>query len=180
MKKKCVFLDRDGTIIIDKIYLNDPKQIEYLPDVFAALRLLRDAGYVFCVVTNQSGVARGIVQVENIDAIHEIIARDFARHGVEIAGFYYAPYSVESNHPMRKPNCGMLDAGAENHGIDLSHSWMVGDRMSDVEAGSRAGTRTVLLAGTETPEKYPNWAPPTYVARGLLDAAQRIVSLGSK
>lgn len=180
MKKKAVFLDRDGTIIIDKVYLNDPSKIEYLPDVFEALRLLKDTGYVFCIATNQSGVARGIVQIENLDKIHAIIANDFAAHGIEFAAFYYAPYSAESNHRMRKPNPGMLEAGALDHDIDLSQSWMIGDRMSDVEAGHRAGSRTVLLAGTDTPEAFPEWAPPTIVANGLLEAAKGILTLDQK
>ncbi|MCM2280600.1 MAG: HAD family hydrolase [Bdellovibrionaceae bacterium] len=174
MKKKAVFLDRDGTVIIDKIYLNDPSQIDYLPGVFEALRQLQEAGFIFVIVTNQSGVARGIVQIENIEKIHEIISRDFAQHGVHFAGFYYAPYSVESNHPMRKPNPGMLEAGAKEHGIDLSQSWMIGDRMTDVEAGLRAGTKTVLLAGHEVP---PEGTPrgPDFIAHGLMEAAQWIL-----
>ncbi len=179
MKKKAVFLDRDGTLIVDKVYLNDPAQIEYLPGVFEALRLLRDAGYIFCLATNQSGVARGLVQLENLHKIHGIIAADFHGHGVEFAGFYYAPYPVESNHPMRKPNSGMLDAGAVDHGIDLSQSWMIGDRMSDVEAGTRAGAGTILLSGTESPEAFA-WAPPDHVADGLLDAAKWIIARGPR
>jgi histidinol-phosphate phosphatase family protein len=148
-ERKAVFLDRDGTLIIDMIYLNDPEKIVYLPNVFEALRLLSDDGYVFVVVTNQSGMARGIVDIKNLDEIHRRMTATFAREGVFFEGFYYAPYSVESNHWMRKPNPGMLEAGARDHGLDLKKSWMIGDRLTDVDAGVAAACRTILLKGVE-------------------------------
>jgi len=172
--KKAVFLDRDGTIIIDKVYLNDPNQIEYLPKVFEALRLLRDHGFKFIIVTNQSGIARGIVDIKNLDLIHEIIQRDFSSQGIDFAGFYYAPYSVESNHHIRKPNPGMLLRAAKDHGIALNHSWMIGDRMSDVEAGFRAGTRAILL-DPETKNEILEPAPDA-VVQDLFSAAKFILS----
>ena len=173
--KKAVFLDRDGTVIVDKIYLNDPNGIEYFPRVFDALSILTKAGFELVIVTNQSGVAKGIVTIENLDQIHKNMATDGAKYGIKYAGFYYAPYSVESNHHMRKPNPGMLEAGAKDLGIDLKSSWMVGDRMTDVEAGRRAGTRTVLLAGVETPEGSSFDGPDAFVS-DLFEAAKFIVS----
>jgi len=112
-------------------------------------QMLRDAGYVFVVVTNQSGIARGIVDPANLEEIHRRITDRFARENIFFEGFYHAPYSVESNHWMRKPNPGMLEAGAKDHNIDLSQSWMIGDRYSDVDAGVAAGCRTILLKGVE-------------------------------
>lgn len=174
--KKTVFLDRDGTLIIDKVYLNDPDQIEYLPDVFEALVLLRDAGFQFIIVTNQSGVPRGLVTIENLDETHRRIRTEFGRHGVEFVGVYYAPYSVESEHPMRKPKPGMLLQGAKEHRADLAKSWMIGDRVSDVIAGARAGCKTVLLVGTEAvAENAPDDARPTVAVDGLLAAAKEIL-----
>jgi len=172
--KKTVFFDRDGTLIIDKIYLNDPDQIVYLEGVFQALQDLRDAGFQFVVVTNQSGVARGLVTLDNLHEIHRRIAAEFARHAIRFAGFYYAPYSVESNHEMRKPNPGMLLAAHEEHGIDFSRSWMVGDRGSDIVAGHRAGCRTVLLDGIESAETIAE-IKPHFVARTILEAARFIL-----
>lgn len=174
--RKTIFFDRDGTLIIDKVYLNDPDGIEYLPGVFGALQRLRDEGFEFVIVTNQSGVARGIVSMENLNEIHRRISAEFARHGISFAGIYSAPYSVESNHPMRKPNPGMLLAAAEEHGLDLASSWMVGDRMTDVEAGHRAGCRTVLLAGVESPEAVTAGQPTAFVA-DIVAAAEAILSL---
>jgi histidinol-phosphate phosphatase family protein len=128
------------------------------------------------MVTNQSGVARGIVTLENLDEIHRRMTVEFGRHGLTFEGIYHAPYSVESNHPMRKPNPGMLEAAACEHGIDLSQSWIVGDRMTDVEAGHRAGCRSVLLEGVETPADSSYQAPHAFVsdiraaARAILEA----------
>ncbi|MBN8540115.1 MAG: HAD family hydrolase [Deltaproteobacteria bacterium] len=174
--RKTVFLDRDGTLIIDKIYLNDPDQIEYLPGVFEALCRLRDGGYQFIVVTNQSGIARGIVSVENLNETHRRIRAAFAEHGVEFKEFYYAPYSVESDHPMRKPHPGMLLQGAKDFDVYLPKSWMIGDRLSDVIAGSRAGCRTILLSGVELPDPTaPQEAQPTRIVDSLLAAADQIL-----
>lgn len=175
-KQKTVFFDRDGTLIIDRVYLNDPDQITYLPDVFEALSLLRDRGYKFVIVTNQSGIARGIVSRENLDEIHRRITVEFAKHDIKFAGIYDAPYSVESNHFLRKPNPGMLLEADKSFGVDFKNSWMVGDRMSDVEAGHRAGCRTVLLSGVETPEAHPDWAPPEIFVDNLLVAARKMIA----
>lgn len=172
--KKTVFFDRDGTLIIDKVYLNDPEQITYLPGVFQALGELKVAGFQFVIVTNQSGVARGLVTLENLHEIHRRIAAEFARHDIHFAGFYYAPYSVESNHSMRKPNPGMLLAANEEHHIDLPRSWMIGDRGSDVVAGHRAGCRSILLEGVETAETIAE-IKPHFVADSILAAARFII-----
>lgn len=173
--KKVIFLDRDGTIIVDKIYLNDPEAIVYLPGTVAALKSWRDAGYGFVIATNQSGVARGIVQIENLYEIHRRIRADMAAHGIDILGFYYAPYMTHTNHFMRKPEPGMLLAAAHDHNINLTESWMIGDRMSDVEAGHRAGTRSILLAGVERPEQFPQYLPPEAMCEGLEKAADFIL-----
>ncbi len=172
--QKFIFFDRDGTLIIDKVYLNDPEQIDYLDGVFEALSLLRDAGFKFAVVTNQSGVARGLVTIENLDEIHRRMSEKFAEYGISFAGFFYAPYSVESNHFMRKPNPGMLLAAGEKQAIQFDRSWMIGDRATDVEAGHRAGCRTVLLEGVETSETIAK-VKPTFVTSSLLEMAKFIV-----
>lgn len=174
--KKAVFLDRDGTLIVDMIYLNDPERIEYLPGVFEAMRLLRDYGYVFCVATNQSGVARGIVDVRNLDEIHRRIQAKFCNEGVDILSFHSAPYMTSFDHPMRKPNPGMLLEAARWHDLDLSQSWMVGDRMTDVEAGHRAGCRSALVGVQENPDHFRQFRPPEVHGLNLLDIAREIIA----
>ncbi len=151
--KKAIFFDRDGTLIVDKIYLNDPDQIEYLPGVFTALKKFRDAGFIFFIATNQSGVPRGRVTIKNLNEIHRRMKAKFAEHGVDILEFYYAPYLTDHDHIFRKPNPGMLLQAAEEYNVDLGKSWMFGDRLTDVEAGRRAGARTIWLVN-DTAEKF--------------------------
>ena len=175
MKRKAVFFDRDGTLIVDKLYLNDPAQIEYLPEAFGSLKRLRDAGFVFFVVTNQSGVARGIVNLDNLRKIHQIIRGDFARNGIDFLSFHDAPFMTDTDHFMRKPNPGMILEGARFYDIDLSQSWMIGDRMTDVEAGHRAGTRSILIGQLEHPEESP-FDPPEYQVNTLSQVADSILN----
>jgi D-glycero-D-manno-heptose 1,7-bisphosphate phosphatase len=168
--RKAIFLDRDGTLIVDKIYLNDVDQIKYLEGAFDGLKILRDLGFSFFVVTNQSGLPRGLVQIENLYKIHRKIKDDFARHGVIISNFYYAPHMTNSDHFSRKPNPGMLKYADYDYGIDFSKSWMIGDRMIDVEAGHRVGCKSVLLKGTEKLDTSL-YKGPEFVADNLLEAA---------
>lgn len=149
MKRKAIIFDRDGTLIRDKIYLNEPSEVEYLPGVFEALRDFRDKGFVFCVATNQSGVPRGLVDVQNLEKIHQRIRADFAREGVDFLSFHSAPFMTNTNHWMRKPNPGMILEALKWHNLDANQSWMMGDRLTDVMAGHRAGMRTVLLKNTD-------------------------------
>ncbi len=172
--KKAILLDRDGTLIVDMVYLNEPDKIEYLPGVFEALRLLRDHNFVFCVATNQSGVARGIVDVRNLDEIHRRIREKFSSEGVDFLTFHSAPYMTDFNHPMRKPNPGMLLEAARWHNLDLKRSWMIGDRMTDVEAGHRAGCRSALVGTMESPENSP-FLPPEVHSTNLLSVAEEII-----
>lgn len=171
-KHPAVILDRDGTLIVDHIYLNDPEKIEYLPGVFEGLRLLRDHGFKLIVATNQSGVPRGLVDVRTLDEIHRRIRAKFAHEGVDLISFHSAPYMTDYDHPIRKPNPGMLLEAAQWFNLDLSRSWMVGDRMTDVEAGHRAGTRAALLGA---PDLHSIFSPPEIYAPNLLVAAQEIV-----
>ncbi|MCB0362326.1 MAG: HAD family hydrolase [Bdellovibrionales bacterium] len=174
LKKKAVFFDRDGTLIVDKLYLNDPKQIEYLPRVFESLRRLRDAQFHFFVVTNQSGVARRIVELDNLRKIHELMRAEFARNGIDFLSFHDAPFMTDSDHFLRKPNPGMILEGACYYNIDLSQSWVVGDRMTDVEAGHRAGTRSILIGSLESPSESV-FAPPEYHVQDLKGVADAIL-----
>jgi D-glycero-D-manno-heptose 1,7-bisphosphate phosphatase len=142
---KTIFLDRDGTVIQDMVYLNDPHQIHYYDDSFTALRRLHLAGYLLILVTNQSGVARGLVQMENLLKINELIRKEYEKNGISIADIFYCPHAVDAGCECRKPKPGMLLEGAKKFDIDLTQSWMIGDRMSDIEAGKAVGCQSILL-----------------------------------
>ena len=173
--KKTVFFDRDGTLIVNQHYLNDPELIVWLPNVFEALQLLRDHGFQFVMVTNQSGIAKGIVSVENMHEIHRRMLAKFKERAIEFAGIYFSPHASNSDHEMRKPNPGMLLQAGRDLGIDFSQSWMVGDNMSDVEAGRRAGCRNVLLAGGTDLAEGSKFAKPEVEAHDLLEAAKEMI-----
>ena len=174
MTKRAVFLDRDGTLIKDKFYLNDPRDIEYFPNAFDALRALANRGFSFIVTTNQSGIPRGLVEEKNLHEIHRRIKAKCASEGIVVLDVYYAPYLPESGHPMRKPSPGMLELAAREHDIELGRSWMIGDKMSDVEAGHRAGCRSILVGDDDSPSRS-RFPPPEAHVPGLSEAARYIL-----
>ena len=173
--RKVVFFDRDGTLIVDKIYLNDPNDIVYLPGVIEGMKKLRDQNFSFIIVTNQSGIPRGLVDINNLYKIHRNIKFELAKNGIDILNFYFAPFLVGSNHPMRKPNSGMLDAGISDFTVDRKKSWMAGDRMTDIEAGRRAGLRSVFLEGTEDHRSSP-FQPGEFVAEDFTSLCDFIIA----
>lgn len=145
MKNKLLILDRDGTLIFDRNYLNDPAGVEYLPELFPSLKRMQAAGFLFVVATNQSGIPRGMVSEENMHKIHQKMEKDFQQQGLKIAKFYFSPHLPESDHPTRKPNPGMLLLALEDLNGEAKDSWMVGDKVIDVQAGHNAGMRSALL-----------------------------------
>jgi D,D-heptose 1,7-bisphosphate phosphatase len=172
-----VFLDRDGTLIEDPGYLREPEQVRLLPGVVEGLRALRAAGFALVVVTNQSGVARGYLNEIQLTAVHDRMRHLLAVGGVSLDGLYYCPYHPEGavdayrkESDWRKPGCGMLLQAAKDLGIDLGRSWMIGDVARDVEAGRRAGCRTVLLGQAEG-EK----CGADTVAADLLEASRAVL-----
>jgi D-glycero-D-manno-heptose 1,7-bisphosphate phosphatase len=157
MTQKAVFLDRDDTLISDPGYINHPSQVKLLPNAGQSLAMLKKMGYLLVIVTNQSGVARGIITEEKLEEIHHHLKKLLADEGVYIDAIYHCPYHPEGTVPkytkesdLRKPSPGMLLKAAKEMDIDLSRSWMIGDSFRDVAAGHRAGCQTILL---DTPGK---------------------------
>jgi histidinol-phosphate phosphatase family protein len=184
MSDRAVFLDKDGTLVVDVPYNVDPARVELAPGAGGALATLRDAGYRLFVVSNQSGVARGLFSEEDIARIEGRLRALFEGMRVPLEDFYYCPHHPEGSVSRyatacdcRKPAAGMLQRAAREHDVPLGASWMVGDILDDVEAGREAGCRTVLVdSGGETEWQITDMRRPEYVARDLLDAARFIVS----
>jgi D-glycero-D-manno-heptose 1,7-bisphosphate phosphatase len=150
-----VFLDRDGVLIEDTGYPDNPDTISLLPGVGVGLRKLQSAGWRLVVVTNQAGVARGKFSVERLHQMHARLRELLAEEGVALDALYYCPHHPEGNTAPydlvcdhRKPQPGMLRSAAAVLGLNLPDCWLVGDRESDVRAAHQAGCRAVLL-GTE-------------------------------
>jgi D-glycero-D-manno-heptose 1,7-bisphosphate phosphatase len=147
--RRAIFLDRDGTITIDTGYPADPGEVELLPGAAHGLRTLGDRGWALVLVSNQSGVGRGMITPEQAKAVHDRLMVELRASGVELDGAYYCPHSPEDDCECRKPRSGLLRRAAAELRLDLAGSVMVGDRQSDVEAGRGAGCRTVLLGSGE-------------------------------
>ena len=143
--KKIVFFDRDETLIKDVPYLNDPSLIELFDDTISTLLKLKSKGYEFIIVTNQSGVPRGLITEEQLAQVHDELLRVLEAQGIEILSIYYSPHLPDSNHPSRKPNPGMLLQAFDEFDIDKSQSLMVGDKISDGKAGLNAGLKSFIL-----------------------------------
>lgn len=182
--KKVIFLDRDGTINIDKHFVHRVEQVELINGVVDALRVFEGAGYQLAVVTNQSGVARGRFTESDVRTVNEYLRSVLAEQGVHLRAMVYCPYHVEGTvskyaieHECRKPNVGMAKMIEADLGpIDYARSWSVGDKITDHEFGIKLGTRTVLLR-SEYWTTVPNNPPPTIVANSLIEAAQKIKTL---
>lgn len=140
-------MDRDGTLMEDVGYPRDPADVRLLTGVGPALRALRGAGFELVVVSNQSGIGRGIVTAEQARAVHSRFITELRDEGVELDAVEYCPHAPWEECPCRKPRAGMLTAVAERRGIGLEESFMIGDRVSDVQAGIRAGCTAILLGG---------------------------------
>jgi D-glycero-D-manno-heptose 1,7-bisphosphate phosphatase len=183
MNGRAVFLDKDGTLIEDVPYNVDPARIRLSAGCAEGLRALDAAGYRLLVVSNQSGVARGLFAEEALAAVEKRLRELLAEVGVSLAGFYYCPHHPEGKVAAyartcncRKPQPGLLRRAAAEHGLDLARSWFVGDILDDVEAGHRAGCRTVLLEkGNETEWRPGPFRDPDLRAADLAIAAQMIV-----
>lgn len=149
---RAVFLDRDGTLNVEVDYLSDPDQLELLPGVAGALRRLREAGFKLCVVTNQSGVARGLLSEETLHRVHVRLAERLASEGASVDSIGYCPHHpTEGESPYRracrcrKPGPGLLEEAALRFGLDLARSFTVGDSLRDLDAGAALGVRGVLV-----------------------------------
>ncbi len=188
MKASAVFLDRDGIIIEDAGYIGDPKRVRLLPGAAEAIRRLSESGRLVVLVSNQSGVARGLFTEDDLRTVHARLEALLSEHGVSLDGAYYCPYLdgpeavVEKYRcvsELRKPRPGMLLQAANELDIDLARSWMIGNSPSDVEAGLRAGCRTILIADG-TPTTPAGDVQPTYTARDLIEAAEARAACGSR
>jgi D-glycero-D-manno-heptose 1,7-bisphosphate phosphatase len=156
---KAVFLDRDGTLVVERGYITEPDQIALIPGTADAIVRLRAAGWKVIVVTNQACIAKGMISEEELTAIHFRMAAMLGAEGAQLDGIYFCPHhpdgSVEEyarDCDCRKPLPGLLEQAAGEHGLDLAASVMVGDTLRDLEAGRAVGARSVLvLTGKGSP-----------------------------
>ncbi|MGE5652049.1 HAD-IIIA family hydrolase [Noviherbaspirillum sp. UKPF54] len=182
---RAIFLDKDGTLVENIPYNVNPGLLQLTWHAGPGLQLFRQLGYALYVVTNQSGVAHGLFTEAALDQVEQRLQELLAQYGVTLDGFYYCPHAIEGSISRytipctcRKPMPGMLHRAAYEHGVDLAQSWMIGDILNDVEAGRRAGCRTVLIDnGNETEWKMSALRTPHFSASDLYAAATLIAEL---
>ena len=178
--RRAVFLDRDGTIIEEKEYLRDTDQVAIFPGAKEALKRLQDAGFKLFIVSNQSGVGRGYFTMADVNRVNERLVELLARGGVRFEKIYIAPEAPEQPSRGRKPSPQFLFDARDEFGIDLSQSYMVGDKLIDLECGWNAGVKKGILVRTGYGAQ---WEPSgvekvgrAYVVGGLAEAAEWILA----
>ena len=169
-KKRFALLERDGTVIVEKHYLKSVADLEILPHAIAGLRKLADQGFGLILVTNQSGVGRGLVTIAEVEAIHSELMRRLSAHGVHLAGIYYCPHMPDDQCECRKPRTGLARNAAVDFGFDPSESLVIGDKSSDVQFGRNLNAYTVLVR-TGYGMQHERAAGADAVADNLEDAA---------
>lgn len=147
MANKAVFLDRDGTINVDKGYVHSIAEWEWIPGAIDAIAMLKKAGFLVIVVTNQAGIARGYYTDKEVNELHAWINQELEKHDARIDGFYYCPHHPEFGNDCdcRKPKPGMLHQAKQDFDIDFNRSWLIGDKAGDIQAGQSAGVKSIMV-----------------------------------
>ena len=174
-KNKAVFVDRDGTVNQEKCFVHMIKDFKLIPAAAKALKILHDAGYMIIIVTNQSGIGRGLYTLKDLHAVNRHMRKKLREKGVRISAIYYCPHHPCHGCDCRKPMTGNIKKAVKRFNINIKKSWVIGDNASDIELGKNAGTRTIrVLTGKK--EKKGD-AKADFTAKDLLKAAETIRGL---
>jgi D-glycero-D-manno-heptose 1,7-bisphosphate phosphatase len=187
--RPAVFLDRDGTLSEERGYIDRLELIEIFPWTSDAIRLLNRAGFVVVVVTNQSAIGRGIIDLPFLQTVHDTFDRHLARSGARVDRYYYCPHHPDARLPeyrvvcrCRKPGPGMIEQATTELGLDPSRSFMVGDRVIDVACGHAAGVRSLLVRSGHSAhagESPPGLSEPDAILNNLMEAVGWILRSSS-
>lgn len=176
-KGMAVFLDRDGTVNVDYGYVSRSEDVKLLLGVGEAIRELNQAGIPVFILSNQSGVGRGLYGLEAVSLVNREVELQLGRIGAAVKAFYFCPHAPEDECECRKPKLGMLKQAQREWGVDLTNAYVVGDKAADVELGKNAGGKgIVVLTGQTRQEEIASWpVQPDFVARDLLEAVDWIL-----
>jgi len=188
MKRPAVFIDRDGTISEEVGYINHPSRFRLFPYAASAIKILNDCGWLAVIITNQAGVARGYFSETMIQTVHDNLRRNLREEGARVDAIYYCAHHPSVGEPpyrqncdCRKPKPGLVNQAVKDLNIALEHSWMVGDRYSDIELARNAGVHAALvLSGYgrgEWESQHASWEyQPDLVSEDLLEAVRSITA----
>ncbi len=178
MKKyDCIFLDRDGTLNPDPGYISSIENFSFYKSTLKSLKKMAEAGNRFCIITNQSGIARGLIAQEDLDEIHDFIRSQFEKNNIPLLGIYVCPDHPDQASEQRKPGPGMFLEAEMNHDINLMDSIMIGDSTVDMKAGELLGMDTMLVLtgkGMDTLNYLPEYETPNYIVNDLAEGAKKI------
>ncbi len=176
MRRKVIFLDRDGTINADHGYVHTPESFEWLPGAQEALARFQDAGYALAVITNQSGIAHGLYTEQDMHNVHDFMKSELKKAGIVLDAIAYCPHGRNQTVcGCRKPDIGMArQVEAAIGEIDYANSWIIGDKEADVGFGKKAGTKTALIRSRYWSESALQERPDV-VVDSLKDAAKQIL-----
>lgn len=177
--RPAVFLDRDGLLIEHHDVLKDSNEVKLLPGVGEGLKALKDHNYLLIVVTNQPAMEEGIISKADLEVVHARLQELLIPYSVQINAFYTCPhrYQVEGQCACRKPGTALIEQAARDFPIDMTKSWMIGDRLRDIETGHRANLSTILVrTGTQTngDDAFFPLTKPRYSAKDLRTAARKV------
>jgi len=174
MRKKVVFIDRDGVINIEVGYLHKADDFKFIDYVFESLKLIQNKGFEIIIVTNQSGIARGIYTENEYHNLNAWMIKKFKDQHIKILDTFYCPHGPNDSCKCRKPNPGMIYEAKKKHSINLSESWMIGDKESDIQAGHSAGiNKTILVrSGHAIDEKNTK---ALFVVDSIKECAEKII-----
>ncbi len=164
-KNKAVFLDRDGVINIDKSYLYKKEDFVFCDGIFELLKYVTDLGYELFIITNQSGIARGYYNEDDFQKLTLWMLEEFEKKDIKIKQVYYCPHSPEDKCECRKPKPKMIQNAIKEFSIDPKNSWMIGDKLSDIEAAKSAGVQNNILISTQNKKK----SSAKYIVQSLYD-----------
>lgn len=173
-KAPVVVLDRDGTIVIDRHYLGDPEELAFLPGAVAGLRKLHALGCKLIVITNQSGVGRGLLTLEQVRRVNAGLERMMDTIGAPLTATYFCPHAPDANCDCRKPGTALIHQAALEHAFDPSQAVVIGDKASDMEMGRRVGAHTILVIGEHFASAQSS--RPDVIVKDLSEAAIHIAA----
>lgn len=182
--RNAIFLDRDGTINIDRNYVHTKEEWQWTEGAIEAIKGFNDLGFLVIVVTNQSGIARGFYTDDDVKKLHNYINKILSINKALIDEYYYCPhhpqYGMKENCQCRKPNIGMIMKAAEEFKIDLSNSFMIGDRITDVQTAINAGVKPVIVGSDCKKHEMDSIDREIIKVTNLLDAYKKIEKLCAK
>ena len=178
-KRPAVFIDRDGTIIQQVDALTNPSKIKILPGVIEAIADLKRCGFLVIGITNQPILEKGLLTEESLEEIHRLLQEELAQNGARLDAIYTCPhqYRAEGQCQCRKPGIGLIEEAQAAFPIDMQKSWLIGDRLRDVETGRRAGLKTILVAtgGLSNDDEFFPDAKPDHKADNFMAAVRLVI-----